>query len=159
MTGNVSVREQYFLAGNVQAVKLIANRRIYGYDFRAIRVWYAFPATGIFATDGQTSARSGRESGREGERPEHREVRKVDVFFTGPVLSRGGQFRAAFCGKSVKRFPITIAVTTFRRSDLQRSLEYPPRYRSGLAFSYRRSSRLYFETNPQLDRRRTKLVI
>lgn len=68
-------RERFFSAGNVQAVKLIANRIIYGCDFHVVRAWYAFSVTRIFATDGRTVC-----EGRK--KKQNKEYRKVDIFFT-----------------------------------------------------------------------------
>lgn len=117
---NVSVRKQYFLVGNVQAIKLIANRRIYGCDFRAmVHVWYAFPATGIFVTDRQTGAcrEKEREREREGERQNKKYERSTSFLRD---LSRSGQFRATSYGKRKAFFSITIAVTTSTEKAISR---------------------------------------
>lgn len=101
------VREQYFLASNVQAVKLIANRRIYGCGFRTTCLVRISSNKNI--CDRQTDWRMYVEKERERER---QEVRKVDVFFTRFVANCSGQFRATSYAENVKRFSITIAVTT-----------------------------------------------
>jgi hypothetical protein len=48
-----SFGEDIFLTANLQVVKLVAKDLRMRFP-RAIRVWYTFPVTGIFATNRQT---------------------------------------------------------------------------------------------------------
>lgn len=119
---NASVWEQYFLASNVQVIKLIANRRIYEYDFLAmVHVWYAFSVTGIFATDRQTCACKEREG---------KEKRQIKKYERSTSFLRDSSWAAVdkigrHPTKSVKRFSITIAVTTSTEKAMSRDNQIP----------------------------------
>lgn len=97
----------FFSAGNVQAVKLIANRRIYECSFYVLHVWYAFSLTRIFATDRPTDV----EEKRKKKGKKNTKYRKVDVFFTRLLVNRVDNF-GRHSTESIKCFSITIAVTT-----------------------------------------------
>jgi len=75
-----SFGENIFLTGNLQVVKLVAKDLRMRFP-RAIRAWYAFPVTGIFATNRQTDVHM------EKAKDETRRNQRVDVFFTGLVVS------------------------------------------------------------------------
>lgn len=77
----------------------------------------------------QIDKRAHVEAERERERERRRrktkqKVRKVDVFFTGFVLSRSGQFGRRLT-ESVKRFSITIAVTMSTEKAISRDSRIP----------------------------------
>lgn len=110
---NVSVRKQYFLVGNVQAIKLIANRRIYGCDFRAmVHVWYAFPVTEY---SWQIDKRAHVEGKKEKDKTKSTKGRR---FFTELVLSRSGKFRTTFYGKRKAFLDYNCGNDVHRESDL-----------------------------------------
>jgi len=138
-TTNVFIREQYFLAGNVQVVKFIANRRIYRCNFCAmVRVWYAFSETRIFTTDRQTGARRERKGKQERER-QNKKYERSTSFLRGSSWVAVDNF-GRHLTEIVKRFSITIAVTMSTEKEISRDNRIPLDF--GIVLHFRIEDRL-----------------